>query len=180
MMVDTTSIALGPILAEVSKDDMAKVLSWLERIAVVVESGVESVGPPSNYALVWEWGNARQTKKGPKTTKGKNPDGKSVWLTIQAPRGWIGIHEPAMWKVIEEEIDKVDFSSANESSLRQGLEQAYIRIAQRALELLQSTVPIDKGDLYDSLKVVRPGDDVLKEVSDISSEMISSFGSLNL
>lgn len=185
MVVDFTSITLGSILAEIGKENIDKVLNLLQKMSVIVESGVESVGPPSAYSLVWEFGNVRQKHQGPKTVQGRDEKGRfsSAWFSTQAPRGWIGIHEPAIWKIIEEEIGKVSFDSVQditEDSLKQELEQAYLNIAERALVLLQSTVPIDSGDLYDSLKVVPPGDDTLKGISDLASDVISEIGGLNL
>jgi hypothetical protein len=181
--VDLTSVALGSIFAEIAKEDIDKLIEWLAQLSVIVESGVQSVGPPADYALVWEWGNVRQTKKGPKTTKGTNPDGKKVWLTIQAPRGWISINEPKIWKAIDDEISKIKFDSQEditEDSLKEALTEAYRNIAEKALSYLQQTVPIDSGDLYDSLKVVEPNDEILKELNDLSSDIVSEIGTLNI
>jgi len=182
MLVDATSVTLGSIIAEFSKSDLKILGDWLEKLSIIVESGVQSVGPPASYALTWEWGNIRQTKKGPKTTKGKNPNGKSVWLSIQAPRGWISINEPKMWNIIESEFGKVSFNpTGNGDDLRKELERAYRTISEKCLELLQQTVPIDSGELYDSLEVVPPGSDILNDVADLSGDIVNTItGALNI
>ena len=181
LAVDTTSVALGSIFAEFSKEDMDILFDWIEKMSIIVESGVQSVGPPASYALVWEWGNTRQTKEGPKTTRGTNPNGETVWLSMQAPHGWIAINEPKIWDLIFEEMLKVEFDmSGSPDGLKQELISAYDRIANGALELLQSTVPIDSGDLYDSLEVVSPNDEILSQASDLAEDMISTIGTLNV
>lgn len=182
MLAVDNSFALGSIFAEVAKEDTDTLLDWLKRLSIIVESGVQSVGPPASYALVWEYGNARQTKKGPKTVQGRNAAGQftNIWFSIQAPSGWIAINEPALWKVIEEEIAKVHFEKGSIDSLKQELEKAYITISERALELLKATVPIDSGDLHDSLEVVKPGDEVLDEISELAESINEVTGQLNL
>ena len=178
LAADTTSIALGSIFAEFEKKDMQTLFEWIEKMSIVVESGVQSVGPPATYALVWEFGNARQTKKGPKTVKSKNPDGKTVWLSIQAPHGWIAVHEEKIWDIIFQELSKVKLDpSGSEDNVKEELVKAYERIAAKALELLQSTVPVDSGELYDSLQIVSPDDSILKEVSSLANDIV---GTLNL
>lgn len=183
LTVDLTSVALGEILTDIAKENKDQVIQWLEKLSVVIETGVESVGPPSQYALVWEWGNSRQTKKGPKTTRGINPDGKRVWLTIQAPKGWIAINEQRIWEALAEEVGKIEFKSPADitaENLKQELTEAYIRISERALELLQSTVPIDSGDLYDSLKVVPPNDEILEGISEFATGVIGTLEDIGL
>jgi hypothetical protein len=71
-------------------------------------------------------------------------------------------------------------SDINASSLQQEIMGAYDRIAQRALELLQSTVPIDSGDLYDSLEVVPVNDVILDGVSDVSESIMGTLEDLGL
>lgn len=185
LAVDTTSVALGSIFAEIADEDIDKLVSWLNQMAIIVESGVQSVGPPANYALVWEWGNIRQTKKGPKTVQGRNPKGQFTnrWFSTQAPSGWIAINEDKYWNIIQDELSKVSFDSKEsitEDSLKQELTGAYKRISEKCLVILQENVPIDSGDLYDSLQVVEPGDEILKGVNDLASDMINTIGTLNL
>src|SRR5580765_2079633 len=76
-----------------------------------VRGGVISEGDAAAYALVWEWGNARQTKEGPKTVRGINPDGQPVWLSIQAPYGYIRIHEAESVNIIEMVLANADFET---------------------------------------------------------------------
>lgn len=180
MLVDLTSVSLGSIFAEIEKEDVDKLIEWLSQLAIIVESGVQSVGEPANYALVWEFGNVRQTKKGPKTVKGTNPEGKRVWLSSQAPKGWISINEPKIWRVIDQELAKIKFDSINDitaDALKEELNKAYLNIATKALAFLQSTVPVDSGDLYDSLKIVEPDDEILNELSE---DIVNEIGTLNI
>ena len=183
LTVDLTSVTLGSIFAEIAKEDMDKIVDWISQLAIVVESGVQSVGPSASYRLVWEYGNIRQQKRGPKTVRGTNPDGQRVWLSIQAPRGWISINEEKIWQAIDRELDNISFDSIGditEDKIKQDLTKAYGNIAQKALGFLQETVPIDSGDLYDSLKVIEVNDPILDEISDLSSDIVSEIGTLNI
>jgi hypothetical protein len=51
LAADTTSIALGSIFAEFAKEDMKTLFEWIEKMSIVVESGVQSVGPPAAYII---------------------------------------------------------------------------------------------------------------------------------
>lgn len=130
-------------------DEVQLFLDDLETMDLGVTIEITSEGPPAAYALVWEWGNARQTKEGPKTTLGINPNGERVWLTIQAPRGYIRVLTPMFNDIIKDEISKISFTS----KMRGKLTKAGKNIGNRMLKLLQDTVPVDTGELRDSLKV---------------------------
>jgi hypothetical protein len=147
-----------------------------DKHARVIECGVAAVGEPAAYALVWEWGNVRQSEKGPNTVLGVNPDGESVWLSVQAPKGWIAINEPGMWDAFDREIRNLAFSGEDEFHISEQLENAAIRIAKEIKSLLQETVPIDKASLHNSLKIVEPGDSLLKQYGedDASGVFITS------
>lgn len=126
----------------------------LTDIDEVVQFGIVSEGDAADYALVWEWGNVRQTKAGPKTTWGVNPNGSGAWLTIQAPTGYIRINTPLYWAIVFREMDKVKFTGARDGSkIDAQIRKASIRISKKILKVIQDTVPIDKGDLRDSLKI---------------------------
>lgn len=130
----------------------------------IIEVGVASVGGPAAYAMVWEWGNVRQTKKGPKTVLGVNPDGSSVWLTIQAPRGWIAINQPLFWDAIDAEISKSELLDRDDpSATLEEAEKLSLAIGQRFKEILDVSVPIDSGALQESLTVIQQGDTLLDE-----------------
>lgn len=128
-----------------------RVLVDMKELDEFVTIGIVVSGPAKEYALVWEWGNVRQTKKGPKTTRGINPDGKEVWLTIQAPFGYIRVNTPRYWQIVEEEMNKVDFFATG-SKVDKSLFRASERIAERILEVIKDTVPVDTEQLKDALR----------------------------
>ena len=118
------------------KVDFANIDEFLVELVNVPEvtAGVASVGDAAAYALVWEWGNTRQKKPGPKTVKGTNPDGKMVWLSSQAPFGYIRIHEPEYWQVIEEEMSSVDL---NKLRSKQEITSNLRNVAKRAVKKIK-------------------------------------------
>lgn len=117
------------------------------KVGVMIE--ITSEGPAAAYALVWEWGNVRQTKEGPKTTLGINPNGERVWLTIQAPRGYIRVLTPQFHRIVKDELSHMKVLG----STKKKLTTVANKIGRRMLKLLKDTVPVDTGDLHDSLKV---------------------------
>ena len=128
-----------------------------------IEFGMASIGEASAHALVWEWGNIRQTKPGPKTVIGTNPDGKMVWLSIQAPFGYIRINENKYWDSIMDVLGNVNYAQPNARALERELKRAGKKIADQVVTLTKMTVPVDSGDLRDSLKPVYPDDPFLKQ-----------------
>jgi hypothetical protein len=137
-------------------------LSALNMHEAAISTMIVSRGPASAYALVWEYGNIRQTKKGPKTTLGVDPEtGARIWHTIQAPSGYVRIWKPTFRRIILEEINKVRFlrhgaSGASGRELYQQLTEAWSRIGERMTERIKSTVPVDSGDLKGSITFI-PG-----------------------
>ncbi len=125
----------------------------LSDVDMSVEAGIVSEGEASAYANVWEWGNVRQTKKGPKTTWGINPDGQGAWLTIQAPHGYIRVHQTAYELIMMEEMYKVNFSLSKGREIDKQVKRAVDRISKKILRILQDTVPVDTEALKDSLRV---------------------------
>jgi hypothetical protein len=134
-----------------------------------VRGGVVSEGDAAAYALVWEWGNARQTKQGPKTVRGMNPDGEEVWLSIQAPSGYIAIHEPEFLQIIQYQLGAVDFSEAETGKeIRAEMKRASTAAARMIAELIKDFAPVDKGALRDSIEAADPDDpDLAVEDEDI-------------
>jgi hypothetical protein len=126
-----------------------------------ISAGVASFGEAAAYAEVWEWGNARQTKEGPKTVLGINPDGDNVWLSIQAPVGYISVNENLYWDILKQELGKVKFSSSNAKGITEELEKASLKAMKRIRDLIADTAPYDKGDLSESFQVVKPNDVLL-------------------
>lgn len=131
---------------------LAPIMSGTQEI---VRGGVMSYGEAAAYALVWEFGNARQTKEGPKTTLGITPDGEQVWLSIQAPSGYIRIHDAEFREILTEELGRVLIFSTN---LRKELEDASYRAARRIAPLIESTAPVDEGKLVASVLALYAND----------------------
>lgn len=128
----------------------------------LVEAGVASVGKPAAYAPVWEWGNARQQKKGPRTTRGINPDGTVVWLTIQRPHGYIAIYQSVFQMAFDDELDKVEFEGASTGQVSDALRRAANNTAKRIAQIMEATAPVGLGPgagaLARSFEVVEAGD----------------------
>ena len=131
-----------------------------------ITAGVASVGEAAAYAEVWEWGNARQTKQGPKTTLGVNPDGEKVWLSLQAPFGYIKANENQYWDVLKAELGKVKFKGTTAKEITEELEQCAKRAMKKVAQIIGDHAPVDKGDLSKSFQVVEPGDTLLDKVDD--------------
>ena len=143
----------------------------IEGLDKMVQVGVASVGDPSAYALVWEWGNARQTKEGPKTVLGINPDGEEVWLSIQAPRGYIRILTPQFMTLIRKEMKSVDFAKTTSKAIYKELKAAAMRIADKMAEMIRETVPVDTGDLQTSIQPLFVNDAMLQMEFDSELEI---------
>lgn len=167
-------------------DDIGETeLRWMAELftdlaGAPVRGGVASFGKPSAYALVWEWGNARQTQKGPKTTLGINPDGEQVWLTLQAPMGYIRINQPVMVAILADELQAVDWAEFNSAgSARAELKRVSKRVADRIADVIRQSVPVGEGDgagaLMQSIRAMNPDDPAL-EVTDTETEMVGRFG----
>ncbi len=142
-----------------------------------VRGGVVSEGDAASYALVWEWGNIRQTKEGPKTVKGINPDGEEVWLSVQAPFGYIRIHEPDFIKILQDKLGAIDFSDVvTAKQVRDEMKKASAAAAEMIAELIREVAPKDKGDLEQSIQAADPDDpDLAVEDDDIElGESIAS------
>lgn len=127
----------------------------------LVEAGVKVDGEAAAYALVWEWGNVHQTQIGPKTTLGVNPDGERVYLSIQAPTGYIRVNTPLFMAALKEELSRVKFSNVSTGGVSQELEKAAKRTARRWVDIIRQHVPVDTGQLHDEIQVVNPGDSLL-------------------
>lgn len=134
--------------------DLGDVLSFLKGFtdqAPAIGGGAASVGEAAAYALVWEWGNTRQTKQGPRTVRGINPDGESVWLSSQAPMGYISLHEDEFLVAIGDEVSQVDFSDGILKAVPDLLSAAD-RSSARIAYIISQNAPIDSGDLADSIQ----------------------------
>jgi hypothetical protein len=141
-------------------------LAQFLRLDKEILSGVASVGEPAAYALVWEFGNARQSSPGPKTVLGTGPDGKMVWLSIQAPFGYIRINEPSFWNIIKDCINGINYDQPDSKSLQREFERAFTKAAQGCCDVLQMSAPVAGGLLRDSMLALKPGDPMLDEETD--------------
>ena len=129
----------------------------------IVESGVSAEGPAAAYALVWEFGNLRQTKKGPKTVLGVNPRGERVWLSSQAPYGYIWTNTQKFLTQASQELEKVTFKGTTKRETTEELERASIKAVERMAGTVSESAPVDSGQLSDSIRAVEPGDALLEE-----------------
>lgn len=148
-------------------DNLDFFLLELEEHNKEIQAGVASVGEAAAYSLVWEFGNIRQTKEGPKTTKGYNiVTGETVWLTIQRPYGYIRLNEGLYWEILRDEMKKVTFKGTTASAITIELETCATQVMKRIRKLLEDTAPVAKGTLSESFVVVKPGDALLEKEAD--------------
>ena len=144
-------------------DKLDEFLLEFEQHDKEIKAGMASVGDAAAYALVWEWGNIRQSLPGPKTVLGTNPNGKTVWLSGQAPFGYIRVNTPQYWKAVHEAMRDVNFNQPNAKAMTRELEREASKASKMFVDITQLTVPVDSGDLRDSLKPVAPNDPILDE-----------------
>jgi hypothetical protein len=126
-------------------------------------AGVASIGEAAGYALVWEWGNVRQAQAGDETCQGVNPDGSTVWLSVQAPFGYISINEPLYWAIVEDVLADVKFMQTNAADMTAEFERAMSKIAKQIAPIIKAAAPKDSGALRDSIVAVDPGDSILDD-----------------
>ena len=145
---------------------LKKILTGMEEASEEgpVRGGVVSEGDAAAYALVWEYGNARQTKKGPKTVRGENPDGESVWLSIQAPAGYIRVNEAEYIRIIEDQLGAMDLGNLETGKdIRKAMTAASAKSAELIAEVIKQFVPVDSGALRESIGPADPDDPELAE-----------------
>lgn len=149
-------------------DDIGSFLKELEDDRVV-EAGVAVVGPAAAYAEVWEWGNARQTKKGPRTVLGTNPRGERVWLSSQAPYGYIWRNESVFWDSIRQQLEKVSFSGPTKREITSELVKATAAASEEMVKTVSDSAPVDTGQLSESFVAVKDGEPLLEDDGDLES-----------
>ena len=136
-------------------DEVIQYLDTFRGLDHVVEAGLVATGPAAAYAEVWEWGNARQEKQGPRTVLGVNPDGDEVWLSTQAPMGYIAIHVDLYMQIVMAELANMAMSGG------EGTVEELKAVAKTAMEQIKTVVsehaPVDSGQLRDCFQVI--GDD---------------------
>ncbi len=133
-----------------------------------IASGVMVIGEAAAYAEVWEWGNRRQHKAGPRTVIGTNPKGEMVWLSSQAPFGWIRVNEDEMWDAVQSELRKAKFDQPNAAAMTAELEKRAYSAAKLVAKILSEHAPKLSGDLADSLVAILPSDIILDQEDDSS------------
>jgi hypothetical protein len=151
-------------------DDLDEFLLELAEHDKEITAGVAATGEAAAYAEVWEWGNMRQSKEGPRTVLGVNPDGEDVWLSFQAPAGYISIHENQYWDILKQELKKVKFKSKTAQGITKELQSASVRAMKRIIPIISDSAPIGIADtsptLNKSFRVVMPGDPSLDNTDD--------------
>jgi len=138
-------------------------LDEFKNLKQTIEVGVSVDGPAAAYAEVWEWGNARQTKQGPKTVLGVNPNGESVWLSSQAPHGYIRVNESRYVDIVKIGLGTVTFKGPTAQEIVSELEKTGVKMMEQIAEVVAETAPVDTGQLSESFKAVKPGDPLLKD-----------------
>lgn len=139
------------------EDTLDRIFQELEE-APTLTSGVGVLGPGAAYALVWEFGNIRQHKQGPKTVLGVNPvTGERVWMSIQAPWGYVRSNESEMWTVINQEIEKAKLGNTRQEVWRE-MNEVSTRIAVECQKIIRKAAPIDTGELRADIQEILPGD----------------------
>lgn len=123
-----------------------------------VRGGVISEGDAAAYALVWEFGNARQTQSGPKTVLGTGPDGESAWLSTQAPMGYIRVNEPEFVMILEKALADMDMDLTSGSQIRKAMLAASALAAEKIADMIRDWAPRDTGALRDSIGPADPED----------------------
>ncbi|MDE2098280.1 MAG: HK97 gp10 family phage protein [Patescibacteria group bacterium] len=129
-----------------------------------IESGVRVEGPATAYALVWEWGNLRQTKKGPRTVWGVNPDGSGAWLSTQAPRGYIRVLEAEYNTILQGQFKGLTLRASDPQKMREDLTDAMNTAADKIANVVKGLAPVDTGELSAGIVSVHVGDSLLKEI----------------
>lgn len=150
-----------PGLDKPTVKELKKLLDGYTQAAAAgpIRGGVAVEGDAAAYALVWEWGNARQTKEGPKTVKGQNPDGEEVWLSIQSPFGYIAINEPVYFQILEAQLGEADFSKAKSAKdIIQEIQRVSQKAAQLIAEVIRQHAPEDSGQLREEIQPAEPDD----------------------
>lgn len=123
-----------------------------------VRGGVISEGDASAYALVWEFGNARQTQPGPRTVLGTGPNGESAWLSIQAPMGYIRVNEPEYIQILETALIDMDMDLSSGNQIRKEMLKASAIAAEKIADMIRDHAPKDTGALRDSIGPADPED----------------------
>lgn len=151
---------------DITFENIDAFLLEMEQHDKMIKAGVMVIGDASDYALVWEWGNTRQKKPGPKTVIGTNPNGEMVWLSSQAPFGYIRINEPFFHRIIEDELAKLEFNQPSAVAITREIEKGAKRISKGIADVIREAAPIDSGLLRRSIVPIDPNDPILDRETD--------------
>jgi len=131
-----------------------------------IKSGVVVVGDAAAYALVWEYGNKRQHKQGPRTVIGTNPKGDMEWMSSQAPFGYIRVHERDYMDAVMFELGRAKFDQPDAAAMTRELEKRASNASKLIAEIIKDSAPHDSWDLAHAIKVVDASDPILDLESD--------------
>lgn len=139
---------MPPELPDIEIVGTAEFLDSLKGVRPV-SVGIAVVGDAADYALVWEWGNTRQKKSGPRTVRGTNPNKKMTWMSSQAPFGYIRINEPFMQRIVDEVISDIDFDQPSANALSRVLTDGAKKISKAIAEVIRNDAPLGSADFGD-------------------------------
>lgn len=159
---------------EIALENLDEVLLELEGHDQMFFAGVASIGEAAGYALIWEWGNVRQLKDGPSTCQGVNPDGSTVWLSVQAPYGYISLNSPLYWAIVQEELTQVKFATTDPAEMSDEFSKAMSRIAKRIAPIIRDAAPMESGALRESITALDPEDSILTDEDEDEGAFVAS------
>lgn len=147
-------------------ENIDEFLLEMEQHDKMISAGVMIVGDAAAYGPVWEWGNTRQKKPGPKTVIGTNPAGEQVWLSSQAPFGYIWRNEPYMHMIVDDVLAELEFNQPSAAAITKEIERGAKKISKAIAQIVSDDAPVDKGHLRKSIVPVDPGDTILDQETD--------------
>lgn len=155
--------------------ELRQYLLSLSQLDFSVFAGVAASGPGTAYALVWELGNIRMTKAGPKTVMGHNPiSGETAFFSTQAPLGYVRVLVPVFMQIIVNEMRTVQWASANKAVIEKQIKNAAAVITQKMAQLVAQHAPVDTGDLQMSIVPIAPGASLMDTLNTNSIEDVEA------
>jgi hypothetical protein len=155
-------------------DKLDEFLLEFEQHDRMVSAGVQVIGEGAAYALVWEYGNVRQTQYGPRTVMGVNPDGTSIWMSTQAPYGYIATNTQEYYDIATAVLTGLRFDQPDAAAMNAELERGARLISRRMAEIVKDAAPKDTGVLARGIQPVDPGDSLLDtDLDDMDERTLS-------
>lgn len=166
-------------------DDLKDFLQGYAGDVPEVNGGVAAYGEPAAYALVWEYGNLRQKKQGPRTVRGTNPDGESVWLSSQAPLGYVSVHENDFWAAINSRLEGMSLDG-DLDDWSEEMKSAIAMASQDIAGIIRENAPIGigtkrhpgGGGLQGSIEAMSPDDPDLQGSFDTNPDVFLNPGTV--